>query len=120
LKDGRPPKFGIDPSKSFHLLDSGLVILTPSVTTFNSIQNFLETSPLVPNFSSGDGDLLATLFKGRVIPISYIYNGLKTVRSYHKDLWKDEQVKNIHYPSSDKPWEERPKIGEENEYLHVL
>ena len=74
--------------------------------------HFLETSPLVEKFQFPDQDLLAEFFRGRWKPISYVYNALKTVRVIHPSLWRDEDVKCVHYILGDKPWKYRPKEGE--------
>ncbi|KAM0788763.1 hypothetical protein ACM66B_002854 [Microbotryomycetes sp. NB124-2] len=90
-----------------HLLNSGLVVLTPSVETFNKIWHTLQFDPLVKTFLFPDQDLLALVFKGRFKPLSYRYNALKTLKQAHGDMWRDEDVKNIHY-ILDKPWFHRP------------
>jgi lipopolysaccharide biosynthesis glycosyltransferase len=98
-----------------------LVVLTPSSELAKSIKDFLETSPLVSSFSFPDQDLLATYFRGKWRPLSYIYNALKTMRSIHKPLWRDEEVKCLHYILPDKPWHSRvgePGTGGESEELH--
>lgn len=40
--------------------------------------------------------------------LPYIYNALKTLRweGVHREIWRDEEVKNIHYILSPKPWNE--------------
>jgi lipopolysaccharide biosynthesis glycosyltransferase len=70
----------------------------------NEIQHFLETSPLVPAFSFPDQDLLAAYFSGRWKVLPWCYNALKTLREIHKSLWRDEEVRCIHYILHDKPW----------------
>lgn len=79
------------------LLNSGLVVLTPSMRLLNTIINFIHTSPEVPGYRFPDQDALAAVFFGKWIPLPYIYNALKTLRTVHKSLWKDGDVKNIHY-----------------------
>jgi hypothetical protein len=44
-----------------------------------------------------------SFFKGRWTPVPYIYNALKTLRIIHPDLWRDEDVRNIHYMSVRRP-----------------
>ena len=46
----------------YTLLNSGLIILTPSATLTRSIIDFLHTSPLTPTFSFPNQDLLAAHF----------------------------------------------------------
>lgn len=53
----------------------------------------------------------------------YIYNALKTLRQIHRPMWRDDEVKCLHYIMN-KPWEKRPLIygyqGEdwESEEIH--
>jgi hypothetical protein len=93
--------------RPYTLLNSGLVVLTPSAAVAKSIVDFLHTSPLVPTFSFPDQDLLSAFFEGRWKPLPWVYNALKTLRSIHKSLWRDEEVRCIHYILPDKPWKKR-------------
>ena len=107
--DGHSQPLSIQPSspRPHTLLNSGLVILTPSATLTRSIVDFLRTSPLVPTFTFCDQDLLAAFFEGRWKPLPWVYNALKTLRATHKDLWRDEEVRCLHYILPDKPWKAR-------------
>ncbi|KAI0068396.1 nucleotide-diphospho-sugar transferase [Artomyces pyxidatus] len=96
--------------RPYGLLNSGLVVLTPSLELSRSIVDYLNTSPLVATFSFPDQDLLAEYFRGKWQPLPYIYNALKTLRVIHKPLWRDEEVKCLHYILHDKPWHAR--VGE--------
>ncbi|GAA5822068.1 hypothetical protein JCM11251_004846 [Rhodosporidiobolus azoricus] len=84
-------------------LNSGLVVLRPSNQTFTEIVDFLHNDPRVPTYGFPDQDLLADFFKGKYLPISYRYNALKTLRYCHKEMWRDEDVKNVHHILQ-KPW----------------
>ena len=48
----------------------------------------------------------------------YIYNALKTLRwkGVHDAIWRDDEVKNVHYILSPKPWDE--KEAEQKEESH--
>lgn len=61
-----------------------------------------------------DQSLLSDLFRGCWVPLPYIYNALKTLRweGVHKEIWRDDKVKNIHYILSPKPWDELDESGE--------
>ncbi|THH07616.1 hypothetical protein EW145_g3258 [Phellinidium pouzarii] len=107
-----PPLLAPDCPRPYTLLNSGLVVLNPSLETFEILMRFLAESPLVETFQFPDQDLLAEVFRGKWKPLSYIYNALKTLRVIHKPLWRDEDVKCIHYILGDKPWTYRPKEGE--------
>ena len=51
--------------------------------------------------------------------LPYVYNALKTLRwkGVHDQIWRDEEVKNVHYILSPKPWEE--KEGESEDETHA-
>ncbi|KAF8507135.1 nucleotide-diphospho-sugar transferase [Russula emetica] len=99
----------IQPSspRPYTLLNSGLFVLTPSATLAQSIVDFLHTSPLVPTFSFPDQDFLAEFFRGKWKPLPWVYNALKMLRVIHKNLWRDEEVRCLHYILPDKPWKTR-------------
>ncbi|GAA5866408.1 hypothetical protein JCM3774_004670 [Rhodotorula dairenensis] len=84
-------------------LNSGLVVLRPSQSTFDGIVSFLHTDERVATYKFPDQDLLADYFQNRFLPISYRYNALKTLRYCHAAMWRDEDVKNVHYILK-KPW----------------
>ncbi|KAF7969214.1 hypothetical protein HWV62_27915 [Athelia sp. TMB] len=96
--------------RPYSLLNSGLVVLNPSMKLAGEIGEYLSTSPLVPTFSFPDQDLLAAFFAGRWKPLPWKYNALKTLRIIHKNLWRDEEVRCLHYILADKPWHAR--VGE--------
>lgn len=78
------------------------------------------TSPLVPTFAFPDQDLLAAFFKGRWKPLPWCYNALKTLRVIHKPLWRDEEVRCLHYILAEKPWQKRIRQkGGGDEYEEV-
>lgn len=74
----------------------------------------------IENYEFADQSLLSDLFLGRWVGLPYIYNALKTLRweAVHRPIWRDEEVKNIHYILSPKPWDEKP--GEETDETHKL
>jgi lipopolysaccharide biosynthesis glycosyltransferase len=61
------------------------------------IVDFIHTSPEIPGYRFPDQDALAAIFRGKWLPLPYVYNALKTLRVAHKPLWNDDAVKNIHY-----------------------
>ncbi|WWD17979.1 hypothetical protein CI109_102425 [Kwoniella shandongensis] len=93
--------------RTAHLLNGGLVVLHPSRATFDDILDHLNNSPQVPDYKFPDQDLLAEVFKGKWKPLPWWCNALKTLRAVHKDIWRDEEVRLIHY-ILDKPWNKRP------------
>jgi len=93
--------------RPYSLLNSGLVVLNPSMKLAHQIGEYLSTSPLIPTFSFPDQDLLAAFFAGRWKPLPWKYNALKTLRVIHKNIWRDEEVRCLHYILDDKPWQAR-------------
>jgi lipopolysaccharide biosynthesis glycosyltransferase len=81
-----------------------------------AITNYLATSPLVSTFSFPDQDFLAAFFQGRWKPLPWCYNALKTLKVIHKPLWRDEEIRCLHYILHDKPWHQRIIEGEYKEF----
>jgi len=68
--------------------------------------------------------LLADCFPGRWVSLPYVYNALKTMRwkGVHDVIWRDAEVKNVHYLLSPKPWDETEediKSRGEREEIHA-
>ncbi|PCH33510.1 glycosyltransferase family 8 protein [Wolfiporia cocos MD-104 SS10] len=106
-----PPVITESSPRPYHLLNSGTVVLNPSSELFAAIRHFLSTSPLVPTFSFPDQDLLAAFFRGKWKSLPWCYNALKTLRVIHKPMWRDEEVRCLHYILADKPWSTPPGTG---------
>jgi inositol 3-alpha-galactosyltransferase len=103
---GKPPQpsaLGLEPPHTYALMNSGLVILTPSRKLGLAIEKFVHESPLVPSFAFPDQDLLGVYFKHKWIALSWDVNAIKTARYWHPKLWTDQGVRNLHY-IVDKPW----------------
>jgi lipopolysaccharide biosynthesis glycosyltransferase len=65
------------------------------------------------NMDFADQSLLSDLYRGRWVPLPYIYNALKTLRQegVHAPIWRDDKVKNVHYILAPKPWDEMDEDG---------
>ena len=102
----------VDPARSLGSLNSGLLVIQPSQTHFDEIVAHMDVH--ADEYSFPDQDLLADLYRGRWVPLPYIYNALKTLRSagVHDKIWRDESVKNVHYILTPKPWDELDDNGE--------
>ncbi|KIO31875.1 glycosyltransferase family 8 protein [Tulasnella calospora MUT 4182] len=109
-----PPRITRSSPRPYNLLNSGLVVLTPSLKTYNTLEDWVHNSPLIPTFSFPDQDLLSAVFAGRWKPLPYIYNALKPLRNVHPKMWRDEDVKVVHY-ILDKPWQARIGPGSKGE-----
>ncbi|GAA6036115.1 hypothetical protein JCM8097_006623 [Rhodosporidiobolus ruineniae] len=110
-----PPSSTFNTKRTYGLLNSGLVVLSPSKDLYSRIVHFLHTSPTVANMALPDQDLLGEFFAGRWEPISWRFNAIKTMRWVHPDLWRDaegregrarkeeEGIAVLHY-IVEKPW----------------
>ncbi|KAH8080127.1 nucleotide-diphospho-sugar transferase [Filobasidium floriforme] len=99
-----PTPSGTLPSRGHALLNSGLVILHPSHLTCRTIENYIQSDPEVPSFKFPDQDALAVLFQGKWKSLGWCYNALKTLRKVHPGVWRDDEIRCLHY-ILDKPWE---------------
>lgn len=88
--------------------NGGLQVVNPSQGIYDKILETLKNSDLTASYDFADQSLLGERFYGRWVPIPYIYNALKTLRweGVHDAIWRDDEVKNIHYILSPKPWDE--------------
>ncbi|OAA35148.1 glycosyl transferase family protein [Metarhizium rileyi] len=102
---------GADPAKSLGDLNSGLLVVNPSKVLFGQILEHMNAHGDAYTFP--DQDLLADLYRGRWVPLPYVYNALKTMRAeeVHGAIWRDAHVKNVHYILSPKPWSELDERG---------
>ncbi|GAA6061250.1 hypothetical protein JCM10212_000691 [Sporobolomyces blumeae] len=98
-------------------LNSGLVVLSPSAVTFSAMLDFLHHDPRVSTYGFPDQDLLADFFHSRFLPLSYRYNALKTLRYCHAEMWRDEDVKNVHLILK-KPWYNQLPEGDPDYETH--
>ncbi|KAF1836313.1 glycosyl transferase family protein-like protein [Decorospora gaudefroyi] len=89
--------------------NGGLQVVNPSLATYNLILSQLSNETSM-SYDFADQSLLGDLFNGRWVAIPYVYNALKTMRSegVHSEIWRDGEVKNVHYILSPKPWDEGP------------
>lgn len=97
--------------------NGGLQVVNPSKATYELILQQLANETSM-SYDFADQSLLGDLFNGRWVALPYTYNALKTMRSkdVHGAIWKDEEVKNVHYILSPKPWDEAP--GKSSAEIH--
>ncbi|TPX52650.1 hypothetical protein SeMB42_g01274 [Synchytrium endobioticum] len=91
--------------------NSGLVVLKPSVAVFSHMVAALSAKSDLSAYSFADQDFLNELFPGW-IELPYVYNALKTLSVHHADVWRMDQVKNVHY-ILEKPWKVHPETNKE-------
>ncbi|KUJ21540.1 nucleotide-diphospho-sugar transferase, partial [Mollisia scopiformis] len=101
------PDLAFSSGKRTHtLLNSGMFIFSPYQSQWEDMLKFLRSDERVKEFLFPDQDFLAEYFKGRWQSVGWQYNALKTMRYWHKSMWQDEEVRNLHY-IVDKPWSRR-------------
>lgn len=104
---------GADPAVGpLGFMNGGLQVVNPSEDVYNLILDQMA-SESIADMEFADQSLLSDLFKGRWVPLPYIYNALKTLRweGVHKEIWRDDKVKNVHYILAPKPWDEVDEEG---------
>jgi alpha-N-acetylglucosamine transferase len=101
---GPPPTAGIGSP------NGGLVVVNPSKDVYEKILRTLKDGNLTDAYDFADQSLLGDRFYGRWVGLPYTYNALKTMRweGVHHQIWRDGEVKNVHYILSPKPWDENP------------
>ncbi len=108
-------KHGASPTAGLAMVNGGLQVVNPSNAIYNAILEHMSTSSAIGDYEFADQSLLSDLFADRWVPLPYIYNALKTLRwkEVHAPIWRDDEVKNIHYILSPKPWDESPQTSTE-------
>ena len=106
-REGAPCNAGLS------MLNGGLQVVNPSTAAYDSILGSMANNSSVESYEFADQSLLSDVFKGRWVPLPYIYNALKTLRwkDVHAPIWRDHEVKNVHYILSPKPWDEEPSTN---------
>jgi lipopolysaccharide biosynthesis glycosyltransferase len=99
---------GASSDTGFGMPNGGLQVVNPSKATYDLISAKLASSD-VSSYDFADQSLLGDVFHGRWVALPYTYNALKTLRwkGVHDAIWRDDEVKNIHYILSPKPWDEK-------------
>ena len=88
--------------------NGGLVVCNPCQGIYDKILDAMKNEDLTSSYDFADQSLLGEQFYGRWVGLPYIYNALKTMRwkGVHDAIWRDFEVKNVHYILSPKPFEE--------------
>ncbi|WVQ96916.1 hypothetical protein IAU59_004024 [Kwoniella sp. CBS 9459] len=105
------------------MLNSGIVVLHPSLERYEAITRFLTSSDpaiqeRIASWMFPDQDLLQEFWRGRWVNLPWIYNAIKTMRYEHGDFFRDDEVRNLHY-IVDKPWKQRPKYNSTEEKMRT-
>lgn len=86
------------------ICNGGLQVVAPSKNAYQNIFKAMNDPGRTSNYEFADQSLLSDVFENKWIALSYKYNALKTLKNFHSDIWKDDEVKNVHYILSPKPW----------------
>ncbi|KAI9678028.1 MAG: hypothetical protein M1817_005972 [Caeruleum heppii] len=109
---------GASPTAGLAMCNGGLQVVNPSAKIYNLIVAHMNDPSVVENLDFADQSLLSRLFNSRWVPLPYIYNALKTMRrkGVHDAIWRDDEIKCIHYLLNPKPWDETK--GKASEACH--
>ncbi|KAF2713986.1 glycosyltransferase family 8 protein [Pleomassaria siparia CBS 279.74] len=91
---------------TWHLLNSGMFLFKASPQLWDKMIDFFNTTPLLEEFKFPDQDFLAEFFKNKWLSLGWQFNAIKTMRYWHQNIWRDEEVVCLHY-IVDKPWTKR-------------
>ncbi|KAJ8608003.1 hypothetical protein MRB53_039909 [Persea americana] len=95
-----------DSRPTHHLLNSGQFLYHPSEKLWNDMLHFFNTTPLLSKFKFPDQDFLGEFFRNKWRSVPWKFNALKTMRYWHGNMWRDDEVICLHY-IVDKPWAQR-------------
>ena len=95
-----------DARPTYHLLNSGMFVYHPSKQLWDRMLHFFNTTPLLKEFVFPDQDFIIHFFRNKWMSLGWQYNALKTMRYWHPGMWRDDEVRVLHY-IVDKPWERR-------------
>ncbi|KAI1186427.1 nucleotide-diphospho-sugar transferase [Nemania serpens] len=116
---GEPAPITESSPNNHHLLNSGTVVLRPSKQQYDLLIDTMNTHPDVPNMLFFDQDLLGIVYRGKWKPLPYVFNALKPMRDCHAPMWRDEDVRVLHYILN-KPWKSRTYNDDRIESTHKL
>ena len=106
LEKGTPVPPSSAPPDTYALLNGGLFLYHPSEALWQAMHRHFLTSSELSSYQFPDQDFLAAHFRGRWLSLPWKYNALKTMKQWHTNIWRDGEVKGLHY-IVDKPWENR-------------
>jgi len=99
-----------DARPTYKNLNGGLFLFRPRERLWRRMLHVFNTSDQLTSFKFPDQDFLAMFFDDRWKSVGWQWNALKTMRYWHPDMWRDEEVVCLHY-IVDKPWAKR--VGED-------
>lgn len=84
-------------------LNGGFLVLKPDLAVFAWLQEKVAGITDLRRYPFSEQDLLNEVFEDRWLPLSYKYNALKTLPFQHSKMWREDEVKNLHFILA-KPW----------------
>lgn len=105
-KSTRVPKKGTGGKVTYTGLNGGMFVFRPSEKLWQEMMDNFNTNDHLGDMKFPDQDFLAEFFEDRWASMPWRFNGLKTWRYWHPNIWRDESVVCLHY-IVDKPWASR-------------
>ncbi|KAF2766776.1 nucleotide-diphospho-sugar transferase [Teratosphaeria nubilosa] len=102
----KPTQPTLESRGTYHLLNSGMFLYHPSAELWDAMVRFFNVSEKLGTYKFPDQDFLADFFRNRWRGLGWQYNALKTMRYWHQNIWRDDEVVCLHY-IVDKPWAAR-------------
>ena len=85
------------PASLDRYLNGGFLVLEPDEEVFSWLQQKVAAITDLRRYPFSEQDLLNEVFENRWLPLPYIYNALKTLPFQHSAMWREEDVKNLHF-----------------------
>ncbi|TKA26440.1 hypothetical protein B0A50_05276 [Salinomyces thailandicus] len=103
---------GAPPGTGLAMPNGGLQVVNPSHSTYTAILTALADPALTTAMDFSDQSLLSTVFPSRWVALPYTYNALRPMRwkGVHDAIWRDDEVKNVHFLLNPKPWDEGEEV----------
>ncbi|KAH9907727.1 nucleotide-diphospho-sugar transferase [Xylariomycetidae sp. FL2044] len=100
-----------DSPRTHRTINGGMFLFRPSRALWEDMMAFFEgNAALLGTFKFPDQEFIAHYFADRWMALGWRYNALKTMRYWHENIWRDDEVVCLHY-IVDKPWTKR--VGED-------
>ncbi|KAI9716306.1 MAG: hypothetical protein M1828_000402 [Chrysothrix sp. TS-e1954] len=102
----KPTQPSMSTLPTHHMLNSGMFMFRPSQQLWDQMMTYFDTCPDLAKLQFPDQDFLGNFFRDRWSAAGWQYNALKTMRYLHPNIWRDDEVRCLHY-IVDKPWAKR-------------
>lgn len=101
-----PTQVTLESRPTYHLLNSGMFLFEPSQHLWDKMIDFFNTTDKLAEYKFPDQDFLADFFRNKWLSVGWQFNALKTMKYWHPNIWRDDEVVCLHY-IVDKPWAKR-------------